>query len=78
MTHGDVLEAGGMKGNELLRKLFFEGPPDLVSTIYERERLREGPSWDEILRTAEDLGVLTGEEARMLLQYVGDPRRDAA
>ena len=67
-----------MKGYDIIRKLVFRAPPDLMATIYERERLREGPSWDEILRTAEDLGVLTGEEARMLLQYVGGPRRDAA
>jgi hypothetical protein len=67
-----------MKGQDVIRKLIFQAPPDLMAAIYERERLREGPSWDEILRTAEDLGVLTREEARMLLQCVGGPRRDAA
>lgn len=67
-----------MKGYELIQKLFFRAPPDLMATIYKRERLREGPSWEEILRTAEDLRVLTRDEARMLLQYVGGPRRDAS
>lgn len=77
MTQGDMLEGGGMKGNELLRKLFFEGPPDLVATIYERERLREGPSWGEIVRRAEGLGIFTREEARMFLRFV-EWGRDAA
>jgi hypothetical protein len=67
-----------MKGYEVIQKLIPRAPPDLMATIYKRERLREGPSWDEILRRAEDLGVLTRDEARILLQYVGGPRRDAA
>lgn len=67
-----------MKGYEVIQKLVSRAPPDLMAMIYKRERLREGPSWDVILRTAEDLGVLTRDEARMLLQYVGGPRRDAA
>jgi hypothetical protein len=67
-----------MKGYEIIEKLVFRAPPDLMASIYMRERLREGPSWDEILRTAEDLGILTREEARVLLQYVGGLRRDAA
>jgi hypothetical protein len=67
-----------MKGYEVIQKLVSGAPPDLMAVIYKRERLREGPSWDEILRTAEDLGVLTRDESRVLLQYVGGPRRDAA
>jgi hypothetical protein len=67
-----------MKGYEVIQKLVSRAPSDLMATIYKRERLREGPSWDEILRTAEDLGVLTRDEARILLEYVGGSCRDAA
>jgi hypothetical protein len=67
-----------MKGDEVIRKLVFGAPADLMAMIYERERLREGPSWEEILRTAVTLGILTGEEARILLQYVGGQPRQAA
>jgi hypothetical protein len=67
-----------MKGYEIIEKLVFRAPPDLMATIYKRERLREGPSWDEILRTAEKLGILTREEVRVLMQYVGGLRQDAA
>lgn len=67
-----------MKGDELIRKLVVRAPRDLMAAIYERERLREGQSWPDILGVAQELGILTPEEAWELLQYFGDRRRDVA
>lgn len=62
-----------MTGQDLLRKLIVRAPPDLVTAIYERLRRSgdsEGPSWLEIVRAAQGLGIFSADEARALLQLL--------
>lgn len=64
-----------MPGQELLRKLIVKAPPDLVAAIYTlvrqgKEIEGEGPSWKEIVRAAQDLGIFTPEESAEFMQLV--------
>ncbi len=53
---------------DLIRKLVVSAPHDLLEAIYTRGLRREGPSWAEILREAQALGIFTAEEAAACLQ----------
>jgi hypothetical protein len=64
-----------MPGQELLRKLIVKAPPDLVAAIYTlvrrgREVQGEGPSWKEIVRAAQDLGIFTPDEGVEFIKLV--------
>jgi hypothetical protein len=65
-----------MKQN-LMRKLIVRAPPDLVGAIYARCLGREGPSWPEIIRAVQDLGIFTEVEALAFLQLIADPSQNA-
>lgn len=70
-----------MTGQELLRKLIVRAPPDLVAAIYERlrpSRDSEGPSWPEIVRAAQGLGIFSADEARAFRQLLANRLGDAA
>lgn len=51
-----------MKGQELLRTRIVRLPPDLIVSIYERERVQQGPTRPEIVRGAEELRIFTVRE----------------
>lgn len=53
---------------DLIRKLVVNAPHDLLEAIYARGLRREGPSWPEIVRAAQALGIFTAEEAVLCLQ----------
>ena len=53
---------------DLIRKLVVSAPHDLLEAIYARGLRREGPSWPEIVREAQALGIFTAEEAVLCLQ----------
>ncbi|MFQ5804288.1 MAG: hypothetical protein ACE5JQ_15465, partial [Candidatus Methylomirabilales bacterium] len=53
---------------DLIRKLVVSAPHDLLEAIYARGLRREGPSWAEIVREAQALGIFTAEEAAACLQ----------
>jgi len=53
---------------DLIRKLVVNAPHDLLEAIYARGLQREGPSWPEIVRRAQELGIFTAEEATLCLQ----------
>lgn len=66
-----------MLGQDLLRKLIVKAPPDLVAAIYTlvrrgREIEGEGPSWKEIVRAAQELGIFTAEEGLEFLKLVSN------
>lgn len=53
---------------DLIRKLVVSAPQDLLEAIYARGLRREGPSWTEIVRAAQALGIFTAEEAAACLE----------
>jgi hypothetical protein len=63
-----------MKRHELFRKLIVRAPPDIVVALYQRCRPLEAsgatPSWEEIVRAAQGIGIFTIEEARVFLELV--------
>ena len=63
-----------MTPQELLRRLITRAPPDVLAAIYERVRevRGKGPSWAEIARAAQGLGIFTPEEANAFLRLLGD------
>ena len=72
-----------MNNRELSRKLVLRAPPDLLAAVYARVRGREQkgvevPSWPEIVRAAQRLGIFTAAEARAFLEVVNDRLGDAA
>ncbi len=73
-----------MTGHKLLRKLIVRAPLDLVTAIYAQVRLGkegegegEGPSWQEIVRAAQDLGIFTPEEGNQFLRLISKGVQDA-
>lgn len=61
---------------DLIRKLVVNAPHDLLEAIYARGLHREGPSWPEIVRSAQALGIFTAEEATLCLKLTAN--REAA
>lgn len=61
---------------DLIRKLVVNAPHDLLEAIYARGLQREGPSWPEIVRRAQELGIFTAEEATLCLKLTAN--REAA
>ena len=61
---------------DLIRKLVVNAPHDLLEAIYARGLHREGPSWAEIVRWAQELGIFTAEEAMLCLKLAAN--REAA
>lgn len=58
-------------------------PPDLAAAIYDRvrggnEAEREGQSWHEIVRDAQELGIFTAEEAEEFLRLITEGIQDVA
>jgi hypothetical protein len=70
-----------MKRHDLFRRLILRAPPDLVAAIYQRCRPLEAsgaiPSWEEIVRAAQGIGIFTTEEASAFLHLVVDRLGDA-
>lgn len=66
-----------MPGHDLHRKLIVKAPLDLVAAIYtrvrqSREGTGEGPSWKEIVRAAQELGIFTPEEGVEFLKLLAN------
>jgi hypothetical protein len=71
-----------MTGEKLLRKLIVRAPPDLLAAICVSDRARRAggaprPSWEEIVRAAEELGIFTAEEAAACLAAIYSRTREA-
>jgi hypothetical protein len=66
-----------MREEDLIGKLIVGAPPDLLDAIYARCLGREGPSWPEIIRAVQDLGIFTEVEALAFLQLIADPSQNA-
>ncbi len=72
-----------MTEHELFRKLLAQAPPPLAAAIYDRVRRSKegeggGPSWQEIVQAARELGIFTAEEAAQFLQLISGGIPDAA
>lgn len=72
-----------MTGKELVGKLIFRAPPDLLADIY--ERIRRGNEFDDhgagskrIVGRAQTLEIFTTEEVHTFLHFVSDRFPEAA
>jgi hypothetical protein len=71
-----------MNPEQLLRKLIVRAPPDLFAVICISDRARRTgdaprPSWEEIVRAAEELGIFTAEAAAACLAAIYSRAREA-